>query len=159
MLKILHRRILQKPLFKFGVIAFQLLVFLRFFGFDVIQRLLLAIARYSEPPQQPGPFQTIALLNVIQILAHAQNAFCIVIRLVSINHGQIQAQHGVRAGNAHLPFSHLNHVVTVTRNRLVNERNRVVVLAVAHRNLVMFRHNLADSGVLGDHHVLKVVVF
>ena len=133
------------------------MVFLGLCGLNVVQRFLLAVARYPEAPQQPGLFQPVALLNVIQLLAHAQYAFHVVIRLVRVNHGQIQAHHGVRAGNAHLPFPHLNRVVAVARHRLVNEGNRFI--ALPNRNLEMLRHDLANARMLGDHHVCEVVVF
>ena len=154
-LKILHRRILQKPFIVFGVIPFQFLIFRSLFGFNVVQCLLLAIACDAESSQQPRLFQPIVLLNVIQVLAHAQDARRVIIRLVRINHGQIQTQHGVRAGNAHLLFAHLNHVVAVARHWFVNEGH----LLFSHRNVVMLRHNLTDARVLGHHHILKIVVF
>ena len=155
MFKVLHGRILQKPFFVFWIIVFKLLIFICLFGFDVIQRFLLSVARDSKPPQQPGLVHAVPLLNVVQIRAHAQYAIHVVIRLVRVNHGQIQAQHGVCAGNANPPFSRLNHVVTVARHRLVNERNWHFV----HGNFVVLGHNFADARVLGDNYARKVVVF
>ena len=154
-LKILHWRILQEPFIICRIIVFKFLIFRCFFGLNVIQRLLLAVARDAESPQESRLFQPIALLNVIQALAHAQNARNIIIRFVRVNHGQIQAQHGVCAGNAHPFFSHLSHVVTVTCHRFVNEGH----LQFAHRNVVMLRHYLADAGMFGHDDTLKVVVF
>ena len=159
MLKILHGRILQEPFLVFRVVVLQLLVFLRFHGLDVVQRFLLAVARESKPPQQPRLLQPVPLLNVVQVLAHAQNARHVVVRLVRVNHGQIQAQHGVRAGNTHPPLARLSHVVAVARHRFVNERNRVAIVAFSHRDFVVLRHNLANARVLGHTHTREVVVF
>ena len=154
-LKILHWRILQKPLIVFGISTFEFLIFFGFFGLNVVQRLLLAITRDAEASQQPRLFETVALLNLVQVFAHAQNAGHVVIRLIRVNHSQIQTQHGVCTGNVHSFFAHLNHIITVTRHRFINE----CYLHRLNRNLVMLWHNFADSRVLGYDHAFKIVVF